>query len=184
MSAEVGHHFANPTNHFWRCLFGSGLTDHLLPPTEDYSLPEKYNLGLTNLVERPSAQEAELANSEFAGGVPVLLQKIARYRPRVVCFIGKGIWAEFQPTTMRRKVTKTRAPDFAYGIQPYKIVHRVKETSVKETLFFVMPSTSGRVVSHQLPQKTALMKTLGERVEDLKQGTFNTASMTVIAVPE
>ncbi|KAH0834689.1 hypothetical protein J3R83DRAFT_10216 [Lanmaoa asiatica] len=24
MSAETGHHFANPTNHFWRCLHRSG----------------------------------------------------------------------------------------------------------------------------------------------------------------
>lgn len=38
-SAQIGHHFANPTNHFWRCLAGSGMflksnhwmhTDHVL----------------------------------------------------------------------------------------------------------------------------------------------------------
>ncbi len=27
-SATVGHHFANPTNHFWRCLFESGESLH------------------------------------------------------------------------------------------------------------------------------------------------------------
>ena len=49
----------------------------------------------TNLVERPSAQAAEIPTAEFAAGAPALLRKIARYRPRVVCFVGKGIWDTF-----------------------------------------------------------------------------------------
>lgn len=24
LSASIGHHFANPTNHFWKCLYQSG----------------------------------------------------------------------------------------------------------------------------------------------------------------
>jgi len=56
MSAETGHHFANPTNHFWRALHQGGFTTQFVPASEDHTLPEAYNLGLTNLVERPSAE--------------------------------------------------------------------------------------------------------------------------------
>ncbi|OSD02592.1 DNA glycosylase [Trametes coccinea BRFM310] len=94
-SATVGHHFAHPTNHFWKCLYGANLTDRLVNASEDYTLPDTYHLGLTNLVERPSAQAAELAGSEFTAGVPALLRKIVRKRPRIVCFVGKAIWESF-----------------------------------------------------------------------------------------
>jgi mismatch-specific thymine-DNA glycosylase len=45
-SAEVGHHFANPTNHFWRCLHQSGFTPQLLSAYEDFTLPGMFSLGL------------------------------------------------------------------------------------------------------------------------------------------
>jgi hypothetical protein len=45
-----------------------------------------------NLVDRPSTSQADLSAQEMASSVPVLLSKIARFRPRVACFIGKGIW--------------------------------------------------------------------------------------------
>jgi len=35
---------------------------------------------------------ADLSSQEMAHSVPTLLVKVARLRPRVVCFIGKGIW--------------------------------------------------------------------------------------------
>lgn len=92
MSAVTGHHYANPTNHFWHCLHLSGFTQRLLLPSEDLTLPERYNLGLVNLLDRPSTSQAELSAQEMAGSVPALLTKIARFHPRVVCFIGKGIW--------------------------------------------------------------------------------------------
>lgn len=35
---------------------------------------------------------SDLSSQEMARSVPALLVKIARLRPRVACFIGKGIW--------------------------------------------------------------------------------------------
>ena len=35
---------------------------------------------------------ADLSSQEMARSVPTVLDKVARLRPRVVCFIGKGIW--------------------------------------------------------------------------------------------
>ena len=45
-----------------------------------------------NLVDRPSTSQADLSAQEMASSVPALLTKLARFRPRVACFIGKGIW--------------------------------------------------------------------------------------------
>lgn len=127
-------------------------------------------------------------------GVPVLLSKIARLRPLIVCFVGKGIWEIFRKEISRlidtaspidtsgteltikqetsedaveavatvarkgstRKKTRTAPKSkakkdvFSWGIQPFKCVHSFPAQGTRETLFFVMPSTSGRVISHQV----------------------------------
>lgn len=46
VSATKGHHFANPTNHFWPCLFEGGIIPTRMKPEEDSELPEKYNIGI------------------------------------------------------------------------------------------------------------------------------------------
>ncbi|KAH9171552.1 uracil-DNA glycosylase-like protein, partial [Lactarius sanguifluus] len=189
MSAVTGHHYANPTNHFWHCLHLSGFTQRLLLPSEDFTLPERYNLGLVNLVDRPSTSQAELSAQEMASSVPALLTKIARFRPRVVCFIGKGIWLHVERALkLKGDATGNKTlptPAFAYGLQPFKAVHdtmpHVRNSSiVGETLFCVFPSTSGRVVSHQRDDKVALFKVLREDLERVKAGTLDTGSMRII----
>ncbi|PCH44660.1 DNA glycosylase [Wolfiporia cocos MD-104 SS10] len=222
MSATVGHHFANPTNHFWRCLHRSGLTptDTGLPllPSEDKTLPARFNLGLINLVARPSSEAAELAPAELAAGVPTLLRTLALTRPRVLCFVGRILWDAFAralPPDLRGtagwdkgkgaqasgsrgrgvKARTGRAPKdaFVYDVQPYKVVHAVdggppppwhaEGARVRETLFFVIPSTSGRVVSHQLTDKIQLCILLKKRLEEAKEGTLDTSKMRIVPVP-
>lgn len=39
-SARTGHHYASPTNRFWKLLFESGLTPVQYQPGEDYKLLE------------------------------------------------------------------------------------------------------------------------------------------------
>ncbi|EJF58135.1 DNA glycosylase, partial [Dichomitus squalens LYAD-421 SS1] len=182
MSATIGHHFAHPTNHFWKCLYGSQLTDRLLNPREDGTLPKSYSLGLTNLVERPSAQAAELANTEFTAGVPALFQKIIQRRPRIVCFVGKGIWDSF---ILKRTVSrKAKAEPFVYDLQPYKVIHTAPDATVHETLFSVVVSTSGLVAGYQLPEKIKQFSALKKRVDELRSGTLDTSSMTVLPIPK
>ncbi|KAN0116438.1 DNA glycosylase [Russula decolorans] len=267
-SAIIGHHYANGTNHFWPCLHLSGFTPRQLLANEDSTLPEMYNLGLTNLVERASISEAQLLNREMANAVPALLARIARWRPRVICFNGKGIWVHVEhslqqqlihsygsddsvatgsrvavpkredeeelkpiipdigqerpvkteqvttacssnldagrllpastsvpvpvgrgsavsspssPVTPRRAAAAAQ-PTFVYGIQPYKSVHDVvpKNATVRETLFCVFPSSSGRVVTHQRNDKVVLYKKLREDLELIKAGTFDTSSMQLV----
>ncbi|KAA1475236.1 DNA glycosylase [Dentipellis sp. KUC8613] len=213
MSAQKGHHFAHPTNHFWRCLFHSGLTSRLLPATEDYTLPVLFNLGLTNLVDRPSAEAAELSREEMSLSVPSILRKIQLHRPRIICFVGKGIWQAVErvlkksavypevkveegasaedekpavPTKGKgkAKAKKKSDPDAGLGLQPLKVVHapKAEEGAILETLFYVVPSTSGRVISHQLPDKIRLFTILKGHVDDSKAGTLDTSAMAVVSV--
>ncbi|PIL28227.1 hypothetical protein GSI_09639 [Ganoderma sinense ZZ0214-1] len=258
MSATLGHHFAHPTNHFWKCLHASQLTDRLLNPREDHTLPAHYDIGLvsdqqsllssaihsdnfygkTNLVSRPSASAAELANTEFTAGVPALLRKIIERRPRIVCFVGKAIWESFiralapppakaavktevpdaeftmnvptptgstpsssasTPTSTPPSAPATRAPSrakvkrtnskkakqepFVYDLQPYKVVHTAPDAIVRETLFSVVVSTSGLVAGYQLPEKAKQFAAVKKRVDELKSGTLDTSSMTILSVP-
>lgn len=46
-SSTDGHHYAHPTNHFWKCLPLSGFTGPITA-SEDHTLPGKYNLGLVS----------------------------------------------------------------------------------------------------------------------------------------
>ena len=63
-SAAVGHHFGRPGNRFWPALHAAGVTDRLLSPFEDGSLPQ-YGCGLTNLVARATAAAEELGDEEL-----------------------------------------------------------------------------------------------------------------------
>jgi TDG/mug DNA glycosylase family protein len=86
-SGEAGHHFAGPSNRFWKALHGSGFTDRLLDHSEDVDLP-RYGLGVTNLVSRTTASAAELTDDEHRAGAAALTEKLERVRPRCVAFLG------------------------------------------------------------------------------------------------
>ncbi|KAG0345863.1 hypothetical protein BG005_001076 [Podila minutissima] len=96
-SSEKSHHFSGPTNHFWPCLNDSGLLPSgvRLGPQDDRSMPALYNMGLTNLVDRPSRSGAELSSTEARAAAPTLMAKIKKYRPRFVCFVSKQAWDMF-----------------------------------------------------------------------------------------
>src|SRR5215211_2959514 len=59
-TAAVGHHFARPGNRFWPALPLSGFTERRLSPFEEGELLAR-GLGITNVVARATAAEAELA---------------------------------------------------------------------------------------------------------------------------
>ncbi|KAF9474451.1 DNA glycosylase [Pholiota conissans] len=184
-SALIGHHFGNPRNHFWSCLYESGLTSRKLDPREDFKLPEEFSIGITNLVERPTAEQSELSRKEQVDGVPRLLDKIAQYRPRIVCFVGLGIADIFRANVTEKKATKTKTD---IGLQNYKMVHSrnsnyafpVTKSPDVETLFYVVSSTSGRVVKYQKVDKIQQFKDLRALVEQLKRGDIPTAELEII----
>lgn len=124
-SAELGHHYANPNNRFWRILFQTGLTPRLYKPEEDGKLLE-LGYGFTNIVARPTKEAAEITKEEYEQGRIQLCAKIERYQPQIVCFVGKGVYEEY---------SKQRQID--WGMQENPIVPGVKD--------FVAPSSSGLV---------------------------------------
>ncbi|KAI0027678.1 uracil-DNA glycosylase-like protein, partial [Vararia minispora EC-137] len=194
-SAVFGHHYAHHSNHFWKCLHRGGFTPELLPPSAGIILPKKHNIGLTNLIERPSSEVAELAPTELTAAVPALLAKIRRRRPRAVCFVGKVIWEAITRSLKKHSVTpmKARANKFAWGLQPYKIPHAVLPLSSPPlhlslgsqsgaTLLYVVPSTSARVVSHQLDDKAKLFAALRALVDSVNKGTFDGSGIVELDV--
>ncbi|KAF9144043.1 hypothetical protein BGX30_014027 [Mortierella sp. GBA39] len=93
-TSERGHHYSGPNNHFWPCLSDSGLLPPgvRLGPDDDKSLPALTNMGLTNLVDRPSRMGNELSDAECRAAAPILTAKLKKYRPRFVCFVSKQAW--------------------------------------------------------------------------------------------
>ncbi|KAG9013549.1 hypothetical protein FRB94_002143 [Tulasnella sp. JGI-2019a] len=108
-SAMTGHHFAHPTNQFYRALHQSGLTKELLLPSEDWTMPDRYNYGFTNIIARPSTSSTELTKAEKVASVPELLQKVSRLQPRIVCFIGREV-ADAVETAIRQHDRKQGTP--------------------------------------------------------------------------
>ncbi|KAG8961961.1 hypothetical protein FRC03_004779 [Tulasnella sp. 419] len=131
-SARRGFHFAHPTNQFYRALHESGLTDVRLKPEQSPSMPERYNYGITDLVDRPSASLSELSQVELQAGVPVLLHKISQLRPRIVCFIGIDIGKKFTDAIERHNKQTSRAAGSKIKKEIVKKQKRDEETIPKD----------------------------------------------------
>ena len=146
MSARCGHYYAYPGNRFWWLLWQSGLTDRLVSPTEDHTLPERYGYGLTDLVDRPSKSSNDLGGHELRDGRETLLEKLRLYRPRVACYNGLGIY--------RALIGKKQVE---YGLQ--------KEQAVPGVIDFVAASPSGRS-RERLERKLELLRDLYQILAD------------------
>lgn len=107
-SAEVGHHFAGPSNRFWKLLFDARLIPFPMTYRDDWQLPE-FGYGLTNLIARPTAGVRDLGKREFLEGHQALLTKITTYQPRLVALLGVSMarllfFAKEATPTVRRSV--------------------------------------------------------------------------------
>ncbi|XP_061630073.1 G/T mismatch-specific thymine DNA glycosylase isoform X1 [Phyllopteryx taeniolatus] len=132
LSAYKGHHYPNPGNHFWKCLFLSGFTEQQLNFTHDESLPEKYGIGFTNMVERTTPGSKDLSSKEIREGGRQLLEKLQKYKPLIAAFNGKGIYEIFC-----KEIFGVKSKNLDFGLQPYKIPDT-------ETVCYLMPSSSPR----------------------------------------
>lgn len=124
-SGQSGHHYANPNNRFWNILYQAGLTPRKYKPEEDASLLN-LGYGFTNIVARPTRTAAEISKEEYEEGRYILKEKIERYRPKVVCFVGKGVYEQY-----------SGKKQLSWGLQPHSVVPGILE--------FVGPSSSGLV---------------------------------------
>lgn len=125
-SAEIGHHFAGPSNRFWKLLYDSGLVPEPIGTEDDVRLPE-WGLGITNLIARPTRGIDTLRPAEYAEGQRILRRKVRRWRPDVVAFVGVTLY--------RSVFARPAALPVVLGLQ----AERFEEAAV-----FVLPNPSGR----------------------------------------
>jgi TDG/mug DNA glycosylase family protein len=91
-AAATGHHFVGRGNRFWRVLHLAGFTPDEIRPEEDRRLLA-YGLGVTAIVERPTASAMELARGEFVAASAGFERWVRLYAPRCVAFLGKAAYA-------------------------------------------------------------------------------------------
>uniref|UniRef100_A0A8C5LHB0 G/T mismatch-specific thymine DNA glycosylase n=1 Tax=Jaculus jaculus TaxID=51337 RepID=A0A8C5LHB0_JACJA len=115
-----------------KCLFMSGLSEVQLNHMDDHTLPGKYGIGFTNMVERTTPGSKDLSSKEFREGGRILVQKLQKYQPRIAVFNGKCIYEIFS-----KEVFGVKVKNLEFGLQP----HKIPDT---ETLCYVMPSSSAR----------------------------------------
>jgi TDG/mug DNA glycosylase family protein len=133
-SALTGHHFAGPSNRFWKLLFESGLVPQALTFMEDDRLPE-FGFGITNLVSRPSPGIDDLKPAEYLGGWKILQEKIRKCRPSVVALVGVTLYRAIRPLVEATEGRLSKSRPIALGFQP---------ESVHGARLFVLPNPSGR----------------------------------------
>ena len=126
-SAAVGHHFAGPSNRFWKLLHESALVPEPVTWRDDDRLPA-WGLGITNLVARATPGIGDLHPSELVAGRKALIAKIGRYKPAMVALVGVTIYRALFP-----RVAATRAA--VLGAAPERLAG---------ARVFVLPNPSGR----------------------------------------
>lgn len=161
-TARSGHAYAHPSNLFWKLLFSSGVTPRLCTPQEDRSMPELFSLGLTNIVERPSRNGAELSKQEMDDGVAVLEDKARTWRPESVCIVGKSIWESIWRV---RHEGRAVGRAFRYGWQDETENMGVVEGEWEGARVFVATSTSGLAATTSKEDKERIWNELGAVVK-------------------
>ena len=130
-AAEVGVGFARGSNRFWPAALAAGLVSRDRDPRHALVA---HNIGMTDLVKRPTRRADELTSAEYAEGLARLERLTERLEPRVVCFVGLAGW---------RAAVDRRAGS---GPQPRRVGGRPA---------YVMPSTSGLNARCSLSELTA-----------------------------
>ncbi|HEY2624238.1 MAG TPA: G/U mismatch-specific DNA glycosylase [Dyella sp.] len=129
LAAATGHHFAGRANRFWQVIHLAGFTPQEIQPENDRQILQ-YQCGLTSVVKRPTARADQLSPGDFKAAATEFEQKIARYPPRFVAFLGKAAYAAL---SSQREI--------AWGLQ---------DATLKGSAIWVLPNPSGRNLSFTL----------------------------------
>ncbi|MGO7541268.1 G/U mismatch-specific DNA glycosylase [Rhizobium ruizarguesonis] len=101
-----GHNFSNPSR-FWRVLHLAGFTPRLLRADEERALLQ-YGCGLTSAVSRPTKSASELKRQDYVSAAPILENKIRKFAPANLAFLGKAAYAA---VSLRANVEWGRQPE-------------------------------------------------------------------------
>jgi double-stranded uracil-DNA glycosylase len=151
-SGVTGRHFARPGNRFWPALHLGGITPRRFGPEDEQALLA-LGYGITAMVRRATATAQELRPEEYRAGAQQLEEKVRRYQPKLVCFLGIGAYR-----------TGFRQPKAQLGLQP---------ETIAGVPIWVMPNPSGlnahftqedfgRMVAEVRAAAEALLKLSGE----------------------
>ena len=144
-SGATGLHFARPGNRFWKVLYGAGFTERLLDPSEEAELLSS-GYGITCFVDRTTARADELSKEEFVEGGKVLLEKLDRYKPKMLAVLGLGAYR-----------TAFDRPKARVGLQ---------EEKFGNTGIWLLPNPSGLNANYQLADFIDFFKHLKAAVEE------------------
>jgi len=145
-SAQVGHHFAGPSNRFWKLLYDSRLVPEPIGSEHDERLPE-FGLGITNVVARATPGIDALTPDEYVEGVRILRRKVRRWRPPLIAFVGVTLY--------RSVFARPASLPVAVGAQAERF---------EEAELFVLPNPSGRNANFTYAQMLAAFRSLNERL--------------------
>jgi TDG/mug DNA glycosylase family protein len=157
-SALSGHHFAGPTNRFWRLLYESRLVPEPVTYEDDVRLPV-WGIGMTNLIARPSPGIDVLTRAEYLDGWKILEEKIARFRPRVVAFVGVTMYRVLWKV-ITQPSPAAPAPKAAADIRP-----GFQRATVHGARIFVLPNPSGRNAHFSYDEMLAAFRDLARAVK-------------------
>lgn len=144
-AAATGHHFAGRSNRFWRVMHLAGFTLEEISPQQDRAILQ-YGCGITSVVKRPTASADQLSPAEFTAVAAQFQQKIARYAPRVVAFLGKAAYAGLSGQR-----------EIAWGLQP---------TRMEGAVVWILPNPSGRNRAFALDRLVEAYRQLSAYIDD------------------
>jgi len=152
-SAALGHHFAGPSNRFWKLLHESGLVPEPVTWRDDDRLPG-WGFGITNLVARATPGINDLRPGELLAGRRALVSKVRRYRPAIVALVGVTIYRALVPDLARGAAVAIGETAEAFG----------------GARLFVLPNPSGRNANYSYREMLDAFKGLGDAVRDAGRG--------------
>lgn len=138
-SAWSGHHFASPTNCFWKVLHLAGFTDRQLRPAETDAILAA-GIGITNFVARATASADEVSVAEIRQGLARLAALADQYEPAWVVPLGMTAYR-----------AATRRPKAPVGPQDERIGGRP---------VWLLPNPSGRAAAYGIPDLVDLYRQL------------------------
>lgn len=140
-SALTGHHFAGPSNNFWKLLFESGIVPERVSHVDDDRLPD-WGYGITNIVARPTPGVSDLTLTELRAGRAALERKVKRYKPEIVALVGITVYRALFP---RSGVVRPGPADDRIG----------------DAQVWVLPNPSGRNAHYSYPEMVKAFRALG-----------------------
>ena len=163
-SVRAGFYFANPRNRFWPALNASRIVDSPLEPGADAIrvLVERYKIGFTDIVKRPTAGSAGLRPAEFREGAVRLSAIVDRHAPEVVWFQGAQAWRAFA-----RHACRDVSGPVAWGPQP---------GTIGASRIFVTPNPSPANATYSLPELVRWFDTLAAFLPPLKHPAASAAA--------